>query len=184
MSLHRSTLSLSSLQGTRVTYRGWKSFSLRVCWRFVMSLHRSTRAARQNAAPAAPVAGVNTAAWQSAAAPTPYNHDKAANRDGRDFGWERSLTRPFRDARRFPSIRWYPVPEATRTTLGFWICPSFKDHSLSRRAKPYNNDSRLCSSLYPTQPPGLAATLLPWLWFEVADQTFAVVCLALRACVG
>jgi hypothetical protein len=45
-----------------------------------------------------------------------------------------SLTRLFRDARRFPSTRWYPVPRATRTTLGFEICPSFKDHSLSRRA--------------------------------------------------
>jgi hypothetical protein len=41
---------------------------------------------------------------------------------------------PFRDARRLPSTRWYPVPGATRTTLGFGICPSFKDHFLSRRA--------------------------------------------------
>jgi hypothetical protein len=41
------------------------------------------------------------------------------------------LTRPFRDARRFTSTRWYPVPGATRTTLGFGICPSFKGHSLS-----------------------------------------------------
>jgi hypothetical protein len=48
----------------------------------------------------------------------------------------RSLTRPLRDARRFPSTQWYPVPGATRTTLGFGICPSFKDRSLSRRAKP------------------------------------------------
>ena len=48
----------------------------------------------------------------------------------------RSLTGPLRDARRFPSTRWYPVPGATRTTLGFGICPSFKDHSLSRRAQP------------------------------------------------
>jgi hypothetical protein len=47
----------------------------------------------------------------------------------------RSLTGPFRDARRFPSTRSYPVPRATRTTLGFCIRPSFKDHSLSRRAK-------------------------------------------------
>jgi hypothetical protein len=30
----------------------------------------------------------------------------------------------------------HPVPRATRTTLGFGICPSFKDRSLSRRAKP------------------------------------------------
>jgi hypothetical protein len=47
-----------------------------------------------------------------------------------------SLTGPLRDARRFPSTRWYPVPEAMRTTLGFGICPSFKGHFLSRRAKP------------------------------------------------
>jgi hypothetical protein len=33
---------------------------------------------------------------------------------------------PLRDARRFRSTRWYPVPWATRTTLGFGICPSFK----------------------------------------------------------
>jgi hypothetical protein len=48
----------------------------------------------------------------------------------------RSLTTPLRDARRFPSTRWYPVPGATRTTLGFGICSSFKDPSLSRRAQP------------------------------------------------
>jgi hypothetical protein len=49
----------------------------------------------------------------------------------------RSLTGPLRDARRFPSTRWYPVPGVTRTTLGFGIRPSFKNHFLSRRrAKP------------------------------------------------
>jgi hypothetical protein len=31
----------------------------------------------------------------------------------------RALTGPLRDARRFPSTRWYPVPGATRTTL--WL---------------------------------------------------------------
>jgi hypothetical protein len=66
----------------------------------------------------------------------PYSDGKVANRDVRDFGWEIALTGPLRDARRFPSTRWYPVPRATRTTLGFGIRPSFKDHSLSRRAKP------------------------------------------------
>jgi hypothetical protein len=55
-----------------------------------------------------------------------------ANRDVRDFGWENSLTGPFRDALRFRSTRWYPVPGATRTTLGFGICPSFKGHSFCR----------------------------------------------------
>jgi hypothetical protein len=50
---------------------------------------------------------------------------------------------PLRDARRFPSTRWYPVPGATRTKLGFGICPSFKDHLLSRRAKPERFDSQL-----------------------------------------
>jgi hypothetical protein len=48
----------------------------------------------------------------------------------------RWLTRPLRDARQFHSTRWYPVPGATRTPLGFGICPSFKYHSLSRRAIP------------------------------------------------
>jgi hypothetical protein len=48
----------------------------------------------------------------------------------------RSLTGPLRDARRFSSTPWYPVPGATRTPLGLGIGPSFKDHSMSRRAKP------------------------------------------------
>jgi hypothetical protein len=38
----------------------------------------------------------------------------------------RSLTRPLRDARRFPSTRWCPVSRATRTTRKLEICPSFK----------------------------------------------------------
>jgi hypothetical protein len=63
-----------------------------------------------------------------------YSGEKVANRDVRDFG--RSLKRPFRDVRRFPSTRWNPVPEATRATLGFGIRPSFKGQFLSRRAKP------------------------------------------------
>jgi hypothetical protein len=53
------------------------------------------------------------------------------------------LTRPFRDARRFPSTRGYPVPGATRATSGFEICPSFKGHSLSPRAKRCRYDSQL-----------------------------------------
>jgi hypothetical protein len=44
------------------------------------------------------------------------------------------LTRPFRDARRFPSTRLYLVPRGYTHDVG--VCPSFKDHSLSRRAKP------------------------------------------------
>jgi hypothetical protein len=41
------------------------------------------------------------------------------------------------------------VPGATLTPLGFGICPSFKDHSLSRRAKPKRVTIRNCfSSLY------------------------------------
>jgi hypothetical protein len=54
-----------------------------------------------------------------------------------------SLTRLFRDARRFPSTRWYPVPRATRTTRVFGICPWFKGHFLSRRAKPWRYDLHL-----------------------------------------
>jgi hypothetical protein len=53
-----------------------------------------------------------------------------------DFGGRPLFTRPFRDARRFPSTRWYPVPRDTHTTLGFGTCPSFKGHSLSPRAEP------------------------------------------------
>jgi hypothetical protein len=52
-----------------------------------------------------------------------------------DLGWEIA----YGDVSRRSPISlctWYPVPGATRTTLGFGLCPSFKDHSLSRRAKP------------------------------------------------
>jgi hypothetical protein len=56
---------------------------------------------------------------------------KSANRDLGISGG-RSLTGPFRDARRLPSTRWYPVPKATRTTLGFGMCPSFKGSILCR----------------------------------------------------
>jgi hypothetical protein len=52
-----------------------------------------------------------------------------------------SLTR---HARRFPSTRWQLVPGATRTTLGFGMCPSFKGHFLSRRAQPQRYDSHCC----------------------------------------
>jgi hypothetical protein len=72
----------------------------------------------------------------------------------------RSLTGPFRDARRFSSTRLYPVPGATRTTLGFGIRPSSKDHSLSRRAKPQRHDSPLfhrCERGWLVPQPGGAA---------------------------
>jgi hypothetical protein len=63
------------------------------------------------------------------------------------------LTRPIRDARRFPSTRWYPVPSPwygpTRTTLGFGICPSSKGHFLSRRAEPFRYDSQLARRCIP-----------------------------------
>jgi hypothetical protein len=45
-----------------------------------------------------------------------YSDAKVANRD---FGWEMTHAARVRDARRFPSTRLYPVPRATRTTLGF-----------------------------------------------------------------
>ena len=49
----------------------------------------------------------------------------------------RSLTRPLHDAPPIPLYTTVPgVPGATRTTLGFGICPSFKGYFLSRRAKP------------------------------------------------
>ena len=46
----------------------------------------------------------------------------------------RSLTRPFRDTRRFPFTRVYPVPGAKRTPRKCGFCPSFKGHFLSPRA--------------------------------------------------
>jgi hypothetical protein len=57
----------------------------------------------------------------------------------------RSLTRPFRDARRFASTGLYPVPApvrdriwsgTTRTPLGFGILLSFKGQFPSPRAEP------------------------------------------------
>jgi hypothetical protein len=61
--------------------------------------------------------------------PLPCSDENVANRIGISGGG--SLTGPLRDARRFPSTRWYPVPGATRPTLGFGIGPSFKGHFLS-----------------------------------------------------
>jgi hypothetical protein len=43
----------------------------------------------------------------------------------------RPLTRPFRDARRFPSLGLWPVPRATRKPRKFAIRPSFKGHSVA-----------------------------------------------------
>jgi hypothetical protein len=45
-----------------------------------------------------------------------------ANRSVRGFRWGVAHAAPFRDARRFPSTRWYPVPEGLRVRrwgLGF-----------------------------------------------------------------
>ena len=56
---------------------------------------------------------------------------EVATRDEKGFGWEVPLTGPLRDARRFPSTRWCPVPGTTRTTPGFEICPSFNCQFLS-----------------------------------------------------
>ena len=53
----------------------------------------------------------------------------------------RALTRPFRDARRFPSYTMVPRTEGYVYDVG--VCPSFKDPSLSRRAKPCSYDSQL-----------------------------------------
>ena len=61
--------------------------------------------------------------------PLPRSH--TAMRNVWDFGREMELTGPLRDARRFPSTRWYPVPTCTHTPRNFGICPSFTDHSLS-----------------------------------------------------
>jgi hypothetical protein len=59
---------------------------------------------------------------------------KVANRDVGGFREGARSRGPFRDARRFPSTRWYPAPEATRTPRTFRSCPSFEDPFLSRRA--------------------------------------------------
>jgi hypothetical protein len=48
----------------------------------------------------------------------------------------------------FPLHDWYPVPGATRTPLGFGICPSFKGRSLSCRANLKRSIRKTFSSLY------------------------------------
>jgi hypothetical protein len=60
---------------------------------------------------------------------------KVANRGFKDFGWEVAHAA----VSRRPPIPLYTMVAragATRTTLGFGLSPSFKDHSLSPRAKP------------------------------------------------
>jgi hypothetical protein len=52
----------------------------------------------------------------------------------------RSTDRPTLEVRTFPG-REALRSRATRTTLGFWIRPSFKDRFLSPRAKPCRYDS-------------------------------------------
>jgi hypothetical protein len=92
-----------------------------------------------------------------------------------------SLTGPFRDTRRSPSTRWYSVPGAARTTLGFGVCPSIKAQFLScqtlprvtirnfciavPRANTYSPSSRVnATTRMPHQrwPQTDAAILLPW----------------------
>ena len=68
----------------------------------------------------------------------------------------RSLTRPFRGARRFPSTRWYLVLTCTRTPRKFGICPSFKGHFLSPRAKPHQSDPQLWRRCTPVGPDGVS----------------------------
>jgi hypothetical protein len=46
--------------------------------------------------------------------------NKHANRHVWGFGWGMALTRPFRDARRFPSTRWYPVLGGYAYDVGVW----------------------------------------------------------------
>jgi hypothetical protein len=54
----------------------------------------------------------------------------------------RSLMRSLRGARRFPSTRWYPVPGLRVRRWDMEVCPSFKGHFLSPRAKPWRYDSQ------------------------------------------
>jgi hypothetical protein len=49
----------------------------------------------------------------------------------------RSLKRPLRDARRFPSTRSYSVPKATRTRRQFGRCTWFKGHLCWPAPNPY-----------------------------------------------
>jgi hypothetical protein len=66
---------------------------------------------------------------------------------------------------RFRSTRWQLDPGATRTTSGFGIRPSFKDHSVSRRAKPLElptNQREVCSRTPPSECLlSASATILP-----------------------
>ena len=58
-----------------------------------------------------------------------------------------SLTRLFRDARRFPSTGLYPVPRAACTARNAWALSIVKGPFSVRRARPYRCDSQLVASL-------------------------------------
>jgi hypothetical protein len=60
----------------------------------------------------------------------------------------RLLTGPFRDARRFPSTRWYTVPGATRTALGFGRLSIFQGPFYVAPCQTFN-DSQLVHPLAP-----------------------------------
>jgi hypothetical protein len=78
--------------------------------------------------------------------PVPTATKTVEYRTKRGFECEMRLTRPFRDTRRSPSPRWYPVPRATRTTSGFvGIRPSLFKDSLSRRAKQSHDSTAFAS---------------------------------------
>jgi hypothetical protein len=61
--------------------------------------------------------------------PVAYSDESGANSGG-------ELLPPFHDARPIPLTRLNSVPRATRTPRQFGRCLSFKDLSLSPRAKP------------------------------------------------
>jgi hypothetical protein len=73
---------------------------------------------------------------------------KVANRNVRDSGGGDELMPPFPHLRRFPSTRLKPVPRATRTPRKVGLCPWFKEHFVSRRAKPLALRIATLASLY------------------------------------
>jgi hypothetical protein len=75
------------------------------------------------------------------------------------------LTRPFRDARRFPSTRWYLVPRATRTTLGVWDSSIVQGPFSVAPCRTLTYDSRfLCSSRWRVRGVARGRWMACWSW--------------------
>jgi hypothetical protein len=104
--------------------------------------------------------------WGAASSQPIYSDAKVANRNVRDVGWEIAHT-PFRDARRFPSTRWYPVPKLRVRRWGF----GFVHRSRTIFCRPVPNPNRYDSQLFLSLCTVAAGTLTPGEWRRGRERT-------------